>query len=119
MTPGREAHLSGRVAEALMAQAADLFAEPPDIRPADVIAAKLPAWSRIGPSNADSICENCPGRHRAALRLGSPVGSLVEEHRCGDLIRSPAPIISDQRWRPDWPKGYPKGSFLHNPLTTL
>jgi quinol monooxygenase YgiN len=38
---GRQAHLSGRVAEALMAQAADLFAEPPDIRPADVIAAKL------------------------------------------------------------------------------
>jgi hypothetical protein len=39
---GRQAHLSGRVAEALMAQAADLFAEPPDIRPADVIAVKLP-----------------------------------------------------------------------------
>jgi hypothetical protein len=35
------------------------------------------------------------------------------------LIRSLAPIISDQRWRPDWPKGYPKGSFLHDPLTTL
>jgi len=39
---GRRAHLSGRVAEALMAQASDLFAEPPDIRSADVIAAKLP-----------------------------------------------------------------------------
>lgn len=39
---GRQAHLSGRVAEALMAQAPDLFAEPPDIRTADVIAAKLP-----------------------------------------------------------------------------
>ncbi|MGH2590644.1 MAG: putative quinol monooxygenase [Actinomycetota bacterium] len=39
---GRQAHLSGRVAEALMAQAPDLFAEPPDIRSADVIAAKLP-----------------------------------------------------------------------------
>lgn len=39
---GRQAHLSGRVAAALMAQAADLFAEPPDIRSADVIAVKLP-----------------------------------------------------------------------------
>jgi quinol monooxygenase YgiN len=39
---GRQAHLSGRVAEALMAQAGDLFAEPPDIRPVDVIASKLP-----------------------------------------------------------------------------
>jgi quinol monooxygenase YgiN len=39
---GRQAHLSGRVAEALMAQAPDLFAESPDIRSADVIAAKLP-----------------------------------------------------------------------------
>jgi len=40
---GRQAHLTGRVAEALMAQASELFAEPPEIRSADVIAAKLPA----------------------------------------------------------------------------
>jgi len=39
---GRQAHLQGRVAEALMAQAADLFDEPPDIAPIDVLAAKLP-----------------------------------------------------------------------------
>jgi quinol monooxygenase YgiN len=39
---GRQAHLSGRVAEALMAQAEDLFAQPPEIKQADVIAAKLP-----------------------------------------------------------------------------
>jgi quinol monooxygenase YgiN len=39
---GREAHLSGRVAEALMAQAPELLAEPPEIRQADVLAAKLP-----------------------------------------------------------------------------
>ena len=39
---GRQAHLQGRVAEALMAQAADLFAEPPDIAQLDVLAAKLP-----------------------------------------------------------------------------
>jgi quinol monooxygenase YgiN len=39
---GRQAHLQGRVAEALMAQADDLFATPPDIRLIDVLAAKLP-----------------------------------------------------------------------------
>ena len=39
---GRQAHLQGRVAEALMAQAADLFADAPDIQPIDVLAAKLP-----------------------------------------------------------------------------
>jgi quinol monooxygenase YgiN len=39
---GRQAHLSGKVAEALMAQASDLLAEPPEIKPVDVIAAKLP-----------------------------------------------------------------------------
>ncbi len=39
---GRQAHLSGKVAEALMAQAPDLFAQPPEIRQADVIASKLP-----------------------------------------------------------------------------
>ena len=39
---GRQAHLSGKVAEALMAKAPDLFAEPPQINQADVLAAKLP-----------------------------------------------------------------------------
>ena len=39
---GRQAHLEGRVAEALMAQASDLFSEPPDIGQIDVLAAKLP-----------------------------------------------------------------------------
>jgi quinol monooxygenase YgiN len=39
---GRQTHLSGRVAEALMAKASDLFATPPTIEKADVLAAKLP-----------------------------------------------------------------------------
>ena len=38
---GRQAHLSGKVAEALMAQADDLFASPPEIKQFDVLAAKL------------------------------------------------------------------------------
>lgn len=39
---GRQAHLSGRVAAALMAKAPDLLAEPPSIQKIDVLAAKLP-----------------------------------------------------------------------------
>jgi quinol monooxygenase YgiN len=39
---GRQAHLSGRVAAALMAQAPELFAQPPTIEKVDVLAAKLP-----------------------------------------------------------------------------
>ena len=38
----RDAHLSGRVAEALMAQAPELFITPPIIEKCDVLAAKLP-----------------------------------------------------------------------------
>ena len=39
---GREAHLSGRVAQALMEKAPDLFAVKPTIAKVDVLAAKLP-----------------------------------------------------------------------------
>jgi quinol monooxygenase YgiN len=40
---GREAHLTGPVAKALMEQADALFAEPPRIQKLDVLADKLPA----------------------------------------------------------------------------
>jgi quinol monooxygenase YgiN len=39
---GRQAHLSGKVAAALMAKAEELFASPPSIEKVDVLAAKLP-----------------------------------------------------------------------------
>ena len=39
---GRDAHLNGRVAEALMARADELFSQPPSIEKVDVIASKLP-----------------------------------------------------------------------------
>jgi len=39
---GRQAHLSGRVAAALMAKAGELLASPPKIEKVDVLAAKLP-----------------------------------------------------------------------------
>ena len=40
---GRNAHLAGRVAAALMAKAPDLLAQPPSIEKIDVLAAKLPS----------------------------------------------------------------------------
>ena len=42
---GRQAHLTGRVAEALMANASALLSTPPTIEKIDVLAAKLPAES--------------------------------------------------------------------------
>ena len=39
---GRQAHLAGRVAAALMAKASDLLSQPPTIEKVDVLAAKLP-----------------------------------------------------------------------------
>ena len=39
---GRQAHLHGKVAAALMEKASDLLAQPPDIKKVDVLAAKLP-----------------------------------------------------------------------------
>ncbi len=39
---GRQAHLSGAVAAALMERAEELFAEPPAIEQIDVLASKLP-----------------------------------------------------------------------------
>lgn len=39
---GRQAHLSGKVAAALMARASELLAKPPSIEKVEVLAAKLP-----------------------------------------------------------------------------
>jgi quinol monooxygenase YgiN len=39
---GRNAHLSGEIAKALMAKASELFAVPPQIEKLDILAAKAP-----------------------------------------------------------------------------
>jgi len=46
---GRDAHLNGKVAEALMAKADELLAQPPKIHKIDIIAAKTPG-ERAGAS---------------------------------------------------------------------
>ena len=48
---GREAHLNGPVAKALMGQADALLSEPPDIKRLDVLAFKLPA---VPPAEVDT-----------------------------------------------------------------
>ena len=49
---GRDAHLNGRVAEALMANAETLLAEPPQIDRIDILAAKTAAIGKAGSSVA-------------------------------------------------------------------
>ena len=39
---GRQAHMSGKIAAALMEKAGDLLAQPPSIKMADILASKLP-----------------------------------------------------------------------------
>lgn len=39
---GREAHLTGDIAKALLAKAKDLFAKPPDVAKPEILAAKVP-----------------------------------------------------------------------------
>jgi len=39
---GRQAHLTGKVAEALFAKAADLFSQPPIVETFETLASKLP-----------------------------------------------------------------------------
>src|SRR5262245_40565725 len=39
---GRQAHLAGRVAAALMAKAGELLSQPPSIEKVDILAAKIP-----------------------------------------------------------------------------
>jgi quinol monooxygenase YgiN len=40
---GRQAHLAGRVAAALMAKAEDLLSQPPSIEKVEILASKLPS----------------------------------------------------------------------------
>jgi quinol monooxygenase YgiN len=45
---GRDAHLNGPIAAALMAKADELLAEPPTIEKVDIIAAKVPTAAAAG-----------------------------------------------------------------------
>ncbi|HEY2867482.1 MAG TPA: antibiotic biosynthesis monooxygenase [Pyrinomonadaceae bacterium] len=49
---GRDAHLNGPIAAALMAKADELLAEPPHIEKVDLIAAKVPTSTQAGSTTA-------------------------------------------------------------------
>ena len=55
---GRQAHLSGGVAQALKAQASELFSEPPSIQEIDVLASKLPRWRGPVPHGSQTDAGN-------------------------------------------------------------
>ena len=61
---GRQAHLAGKVAAALMAKADELLAEPPVIEKVDVLAAKLPAAGPIPPRRVSPSGAQCISGHR-------------------------------------------------------
>src|SRR5262249_10713542 len=64
---GRQAHLTGRVAEALMAKASELLSTPPTIEKIDVLAAKLPAGSKgLGDGALPSVGDALQGVPRTA-----------------------------------------------------
>ena len=55
---GRQAHLSGRLGSALMERSAELFMQPPEIGPADVIVSKpIVCSSHAPPYGEDAVPE--------------------------------------------------------------
>jgi quinol monooxygenase YgiN len=74
--PGRQAHLSGKVAEALIAKAPDLFAHPPVIEKAGVLASKLPNHHAGKPVQEEKIPMQVGSElritNKGELSLGNP-----------------------------------------------
>jgi quinol monooxygenase YgiN len=88
---GRQAHLSGRIAAALMAKAADLFAQPPNIEKIDVLAAKLPEQTRGAGDGAGqrSEEEQIPMQVGSELRIKN-TGEIVIDNPELELAEDPA-----------------------------
>jgi hypothetical protein len=92
---GRQAHLAGRVADALMAQAPELFEQPPVIEPVDVIAASFlrSAISLSSQYVTDRPADRAGGGTRS-LPVGSANGQIPPTRRCVRTplrsVRSPA-----------------------------
>jgi quinol monooxygenase YgiN len=82
----REAHLAGRVAEALKARASELFAKPPAIRKLDVMAAKLDERPR---PVAGAREERIPLQVGSELRIRNDGGLILDNPEL-ELSRSRA-----------------------------
>ncbi len=88
---GRQEHLSGKVAAALMAQAPDLLASPPSIEKVDILAAK----PRKSSSDA-GVGEHIPMQvgselhitNKGAISLGNPEMELAAAPNASDAVLS-------------------------------
>jgi quinol monooxygenase YgiN len=88
---GRQAHLSGSVAAALTAKAADLFAQPPTIEKIDVLAAKLPVQSRSAHITGDGA-----GQKSQEEQIPMQVGSELRIKNTGEIaIDNPELELAD------------------------
>ena len=86
---GRQSHLSGRVAAALMAKASDLFAEPPRIEKIDVLAAKLPSLGARGSAAGSTREERIPMQVGSELRIKN-TGEIVLDNPELELAVQPS-----------------------------
>jgi len=88
---GRKAHLSGKVAEALMAKAPDLFAHPPEIEKAAVLASKLPnhhATPMRGEKIPMQVGSELHITNKGELSLGNPELELGLFEGAADAVLS-------------------------------
>jgi quinol monooxygenase YgiN len=82
---GREAHLSGRIAAALMAKSSELFTQAPKIERLDVLAAKLPSRSSGDPVSPG---EQIPMQVGSELRIRN-TGEIVIDNPELELAKEP------------------------------
>jgi quinol monooxygenase YgiN len=95
---GRQAHLSGAVAAALMAQASELFAHPPKIEKLDLMASKLPPH-KAGRAGRE---EQIPMQVGSELRITNS-GEIIVDNPELELARymSAADAVLGYRFNPD------------------
>lgn len=85
---GRQAHLNGPIARALMAHSAALLSQPPQIQSVDVIASKLP---RTSPAEADT---------KAVLLTLEPKSG--QEDKLHNFLRDAQPWVEEEPDTTSW-----------------
>jgi quinol monooxygenase YgiN len=89
---GREAHLNGQLASALMAKASELLAESPDLKKADVVAAKLPHLRTIVTTVGNEeliplqVGSELRIRNTGEIVIGNPEIELALDRRAADAV---------------------------------
>lgn len=88
---GRQDHLSGPVAEALMGKADELFSTPPDVRPIGVLASKLPVPAPTTPASVVT--------KGLLLTIKAKPG---KEEDVGRFLRDAQPMVMDEPGTTAW-----------------